>query len=112
MPHETSAATIHGFDRRSFKCAYHAKVMKTFDATSNRLVFRTTGIVRPPGRRGRRTVPAPGDVPRGGRVRCPAVTAAEVTAFFEALSRGDVASIEGRLREDVVLEFPGRRFGG
>jgi ketosteroid isomerase-like protein len=40
------------------------------------------------------------------------MTAEDVRAFFDALGRGDVAAIEVRLAEDVVLEFPGRRFGG
>jgi ketosteroid isomerase-like protein len=40
------------------------------------------------------------------------MTPADVVAFFDALGRGDVAAVEGRLRDDVVLDFPGRRFGG
>jgi ketosteroid isomerase-like protein len=40
------------------------------------------------------------------------MTAEEVVQFFAALSRADVAALEARLAEDVVLEFPGRRFGG
>jgi ketosteroid isomerase-like protein len=40
------------------------------------------------------------------------MTPEDVAAFFAAVSRGDAASLESRLREDVVLEFPGRRFGG
>jgi ketosteroid isomerase-like protein len=36
----------------------------------------------------------------------------DVVAFFDALSRGDAAAVEPRLAEDVVLEFPGARFGG
>jgi ketosteroid isomerase-like protein len=40
------------------------------------------------------------------------MTERDVVAFFEGLGRGDVASLEDRLHEDVVLEFPGRRFGG
>jgi ketosteroid isomerase-like protein len=37
---------------------------------------------------------------------------AEVRAFFRALGEGDFAAVDERLAEDVVLEFPGRRFGG
>jgi ketosteroid isomerase-like protein len=40
------------------------------------------------------------------------MTADDVKAFFEDLSRGDVSALEPRLAEDVVLEFPGSRFGG
>jgi ketosteroid isomerase-like protein len=40
------------------------------------------------------------------------MTADDVKAFFEDLSRGDVIALEPRLAEDVVLEFPGSRFGG
>src|ERR1700752_3463378 len=45
MPHETSAATIHGFSRRSRRCAYQAKVMKTFEQTS-RSAVRTIRFIR------------------------------------------------------------------
>jgi ketosteroid isomerase-like protein len=40
------------------------------------------------------------------------MTAEDVRSFFEALGRGETAPLEARMREDVVLEFPGRRFGG
>lgn len=33
-------------------------------------------------------------------------------AAFEGLGRGDLDAFLGHLAEDVVLEFPGRRFGG
>lgn len=36
----------------------------------------------------------------------------ETRAFFRALGEGRVADLEPRLAEDVVLEFPGSRFGG
>jgi ketosteroid isomerase-like protein len=36
----------------------------------------------------------------------------DVVSFFRALSSGDVEPLEEALHEDVVLEFPGRRFGG
>lgn len=32
--------------------------------------------------------------------------------FFEAMSAGDAGSLTDRVTEDVVLEFPGSRFGG
>src|SRR5262245_56010782 len=38
MPHETSAATIHGFAERCFRCPYQAKVMKTLESTSRKAV--------------------------------------------------------------------------
>lgn len=40
------------------------------------------------------------------------MTPDDVRSFFEDLSRGEVATLEKRLAEDVVLEFPGSRFGG
>jgi ketosteroid isomerase-like protein len=40
------------------------------------------------------------------------MTADDVRSFFAALSQGDVSTLEARLAEDVVLEFPGSRFGG
>ena len=40
------------------------------------------------------------------------MTAEDVTAFFDALSRGDADALEPLLTEHVALEFPGRRFGG
>ncbi len=40
------------------------------------------------------------------------MTADDVRSFFAALSRGDVDALEPLLAEDVVLEFPGERFGG
>jgi ketosteroid isomerase-like protein len=40
------------------------------------------------------------------------MTEAEVRAFYAALGDGDVDALGERLAEDVVLEFPGRRFGG
>ena len=36
----------------------------------------------------------------------------DVHAFFAALAGSDWTAIEDRLHEDVVFEFPGRRFGG
>src|SRR5690242_20560048 len=42
IPHDTSAATIHGLSRRSLRCAYQAMVMKTFDTTSRPLACATT----------------------------------------------------------------------
>src|SRR4029077_9288243 len=41
MPQLTSAATYQGRAARFFKCAYQAKVMKTFDAVSNRVAEMT-----------------------------------------------------------------------
>src|SRR5690348_14359650 len=41
IPQLTSAATYHGLPDRLRKCAYHAKVMNTFDAMSPRTVRRT-----------------------------------------------------------------------
>src|SRR5678815_4820761 len=46
MPHDTSAATIHGLPRRSRRCAYQAKVMKTFEQTS-RSAVRPIRFIRP-----------------------------------------------------------------
>lgn len=40
------------------------------------------------------------------------MTADDVRSFFEALSAGAFERLEGRLAEDVALEFPGQRFGG
>ena len=40
------------------------------------------------------------------------MTAADVRAFFAALAEGRFDAIEALVAEDVVLEFPGRRFGG
>ena len=40
------------------------------------------------------------------------MTVDEVKAFFDSLSRADMDPITEQLAEDVVLEFPGRRFGG
>ena len=40
------------------------------------------------------------------------MTADDVREFYDALALGEFARIEERLAEDVVLEFPGRRFGG
>ncbi|MHC4470748.1 MAG: nuclear transport factor 2 family protein [Planctomycetota bacterium] len=37
---------------------------------------------------------------------------ARIRDFFAAVSRGDRDALEAGLAEDVVLEFPGRRFGG
>ena len=39
------------------------------------------------------------------------MTPQDVTRFFACLSAGDVQALEETLAEDVVLEFPGRRFG-
>src|SRR2546428_13302680 len=39
IPQLTSAATIHGRWLRCLRCAYHAKVMKTFEITSRVMVF-------------------------------------------------------------------------
>lgn len=35
-----------------------------------------------------------------------------VRSFFEAVSSGDLDAAAEHLADDVVLEFPGRRFGG
>ena len=40
MPHEISAAIHHGRSLRFFRCAYQAKVMKTFDTASSSAVCR------------------------------------------------------------------------
>ncbi len=40
------------------------------------------------------------------------MTAADIRGFFEALNEGAFERIEARLAEGVVLEFPGKRFGG
>ena len=40
------------------------------------------------------------------------VNESEIRGFFEAMCDGDFEAIAGVLAEDVVLEFPGRRFGG
>lgn len=40
------------------------------------------------------------------------VTAGDVRGFYDALGCGDTTAISGRLADDVILEFPGRRFGG
>ena len=40
------------------------------------------------------------------------MTPQDVVAFFEGLSAGDADALEPHLAEDVVLEFPGARFGG
>ena len=40
------------------------------------------------------------------------MTTDEVRGFFEALSSSRFDEIKAWLHEDVVLEFPGRRFGG
>ncbi len=39
-------------------------------------------------------------------------TEPDVGGFFEALYAGQLDRIEASLADDVVLEFPGRRFGG
>lgn len=39
------------------------------------------------------------------------MTPQDVQAFFDALGAGRFDELETRLAEDVVLEFPGRRFG-
>jgi ketosteroid isomerase-like protein len=39
------------------------------------------------------------------------VTERDIVDFFAALSRGEIEPIADRVAEDVVLEFPGRRFG-
>jgi len=36
----------------------------------------------------------------------------DVRAFFDDLAAGRYEALEDRLAEDVVFEFPGRRFGG
>jgi len=36
----------------------------------------------------------------------------EIREMFEALGRGEVDVMAGRMAADVVLEFPGLRFGG
>lgn len=40
------------------------------------------------------------------------MTEADLRAFFDAVNAGDLDALEARLSEDVVLEFPGGRFGG
>lgn len=40
------------------------------------------------------------------------MTPDDVRAFFALISAGDTAGLEPRLAEDVVLDFPGSRFGG
>lgn len=40
------------------------------------------------------------------------MTADEIRGFFLALSRGRFDELAERLEDDVVLEFPGSRFGG
>ena len=44
MPQLTSAAITHVRSLRFRRCAYHAKVMNTFEAMSRRTVWTTTGI--------------------------------------------------------------------
>src|SRR6185436_4782219 len=53
MPQLTSAAMYHGRSERLRRCAYHAKVMNTFEAVSNRMV-RTTLTPQDRWREGRR----------------------------------------------------------
>src|SRR5215472_15400814 len=45
MPQLTIAATYQGRSARFFRCAYHAKVMKTFDARSSS-VAEARGVMR------------------------------------------------------------------
>lgn len=40
------------------------------------------------------------------------MTPDEVRGFFEALNEGEFDRLAARLADDVVFEFPGRRFGG
>ncbi len=40
------------------------------------------------------------------------VTEGDVRAFFDLLEQGEWDRLAGLLAEDVVLEFPGERFGG
>jgi ketosteroid isomerase-like protein len=40
------------------------------------------------------------------------MTPQDVVAFFEGLSAGDAEALAPHLADDVVLEFPGARFGG
>ena len=40
------------------------------------------------------------------------MTTDDIRAFFDELSAGEFGALEQRLADDVVLEFPGRRFGG
>jgi ketosteroid isomerase-like protein len=40
------------------------------------------------------------------------MTPQDVVAFYDALSRGETDALGSRLAEDVILEFPGARFGG
>jgi len=42
----------------------------------------------------------------------PVVTADSVRAFFEDLMQSRFEALEERLGEEIVFEFPGRRFGG
>jgi len=44
IPQLANAATYHGRDDRFLRWAYHAKVMKTFDATSRDTVMRIVRI--------------------------------------------------------------------
>ena len=40
------------------------------------------------------------------------VKESDVGQFYEALGQGDFEWLGARLHDEVVLEFPGRRFGG
>ena len=40
------------------------------------------------------------------------MTADDVRAFFDDLGAGRFEALEARLADEVVFEFPGRRFGG
>src|SRR4051812_14017898 len=44
-PQETSAAMNQGFAESSFRWAYHAKVMKTFERASSPMVWRRTVVL-------------------------------------------------------------------
>ncbi len=46
MPHEASAAMYQGLADRSLRCAYHAKVMNTFEAASMAAVSAKVPMVR------------------------------------------------------------------
>src|SRR5689334_24499170 len=48
-PQLTSAATNHGFELSSLRCAYQANVMKTFDRISRMTVWAVAGTNAPYG---------------------------------------------------------------
>jgi ketosteroid isomerase-like protein len=54
----------------------------------------------------------PGRFCRPARREGESMTESDVRRFYEAMVQGDFEWLEERLQEDVVLEFPGSRFGG